>query len=436
MAGRNDLDEKDKNLDGSPFQKALPLFLPRIAAKTFGFDKKDVKETYDSLASRMALTSLIASVVTVLMGVIFLIFVVANVWAPEKINLYTRIAPFVMIGCGTVAVVMLLHYMLSGKDSKAVLIIGDLFFRIGIAAALILFFLADIINGDLSQTDSITAAMGILIILVICQPGYIWEMVIYNLAVFLSVLAVTIYGVVVHNMYCLDQYILFLLGFLVASYFVYCSYWYGEALRHYNIGRNAELLFRSTHDPLTSARNRQGLRFYLDERLPRWQAKNESLLVIMLDIDDFKLYNDTFGHLEGDEVLIEIVKAIENCPDLHHVRLFRYGGEEFLLLRSKVDAKEAEELIDAVRKAVENLHFAAPLEAKGPYLTISLGGSLWNVGPDYRFHEQVNDADKALYEAKKQGKNRFVLRTNLTEPPKEEIEQPTLLEEEKTPKSN
>ena len=420
--------QNDVNDSFTP-KKALPLLLPYMAVKTFGFSKKDVKDIFRSLASRLLITSMIASILTIVMGIIFTIFVSAQVWAPEKINIYNTTAPFVMLGGGALAYTLLLSAVLSKKKILALELAGDIIFRLTLAAALVLFFLADIVNGDLSKTDSITAAMGLLFIMIICQPGYLWETIAYNAGVFLTVLSVTIYGVVVHNMYCLDQYILFLLGYIIACYFIYCAYWYNEAQRHYINSRNADLLVRSTHDALTSARNRQGLRLYIDERLPGWKARGESLLVVMFDIDDFKLYNDTFGHLEGDRVLIEIVKAIDASPELHHLRVFRYGGEEFLLLRSRVDSQEAQQLLEIVRNTIEKLHFPAPLESKDPYLTISLGGALWQVGKDYQFHDQLDEADKALYEAKRSGKNKYVLKSRIVDLPSEP-EEVTLLEEE------
>ena len=422
----------DKDPHGEfSLKNVLPTFVPSLAAKNFGFDKKDVNETFHALSGRLLLTSMVASILTIVMGIVFIFFFAVPIWAPNKINPYNTTAPFVLLGGGLLSFGMLLFALLSKKRIIALEITGDAIFRFSLTAALCLFFVADIVNGDLSQGDSITAAMGLLFVLVICQPGYLWAVIFYNLMVFLSVLSVAIYGVVVHNMFSFDQYILFLIGFLVAGYFVYTSYWHGEAQRHYISGRNADLLVRSTHDALTSARNRQGLRFYLDERLSGWKAKGESLLVVMLDIDDFKLYNDTFGHLEGDQVLIEIVKAIEHSPDIHHVRTFRYGGEEFLLLRSKVNRAEAEELLESVRSAIEKLHFPAPLESKNPYLTISLGGALWTIDQNYNFHDQLGEADKALYEAKRSGKNKFVLKTRIVEPPVEEKQEaPTLLNPE------
>ena len=432
MAKEPDKDNNAENLrEEFALKKIVPTFVPPLAAKSFGFGKKDVREVFDALSRRMILTSMIASVLTVVMGIIFTVFVLAPVWAAEKINVWNIAAPLILLGGGALSYTLLLFAVMSKRRVIALEIVGDIVFRTSLALALCFFFVADIINGDLSQGDSITAAMGLLFILVICQPGYLWEVLAGNLAVFLMVLSVAIYGVVVHNMYAFDQYILFLLGFLIAGYFVYSSYWYAEAQRHYISSRNADLLVRSTHDALTSARNRQGLRFYLDERLPGWKAKGESLLVVMFDIDDFKLYNDTFGHLEGDQVLIDIVKAIEHSPDIDHIRTFRYGGEEFLLLRSKVTKQEAENLLEAVRSTIEKLHFPAPLESKDPYLTISLGGSLWTITEDYRFHDQLDEADKALYEAKRSGKNRFVLKTRIIEPPVVEEETPTLLEAEK-----
>ncbi len=415
-----------------PLKRILSILLPRVSVKAFGFTKKDERETIESLADNMNFVAFLASIGSFLLGIVFLVFTYAPVWDPTKVNIYNTSASWVLF-LGSAVAVILLAIGIFGKTSHSHIIrlIGDLFFRLSVSTGMLLFFTSDLVNGDLSQTDTITAAMGLLIFLALCQPGYALEALLFDVSVIICTVITMVYGVINFKMYAADQYVLFLIGFAIFSYVTYCAYWYVEAQRHYISLRNADLLSRSTHDPLTGARNRQGLRYYLDDRMPGWIAKGETVLVAMTDIDDFKLYNDTFGHLEGDEVLIAIVHALKTSPDLSHIRIFRYGGEEFLIVRTNLDQEEAESILEHAREAVENLHFPAPLEAKGPYLTISLGGALWKVDNGYSFHDQIEDSDEALYEAKRAGKNKSVLRTKL---PKKEMENPetiSLVEEEK-----
>ncbi len=421
--------ERDKS-NRAYVKSLLPLIAPWIAKKTFGFTKKDNEEIRVGFSKSMALVAFIGSIIALILGIFFLVLTYSSLWGFSKPNDFMRGAGFSLVSLNIAALVFL-SIDFFGRGERPVLRIGgDLIFHISLVVAFCLFFLADLTNGDLSQTESITSAVGLFFMLAICQPGLLIEAILIDAGAGIATIGICIYGVNKYNMRCIDQYMIFVFVFWVGSYILFSAYSYVEAQRHYIESRNADLYSRSTHDALTGARNRAGLRFYLDERLHNWVAKRENILLIMFDIDDFKLYNDTFGHLEGDEVLTSIVKAIESNPEVHHLRLFRYGGEEFLVIRSRTDEEEAKSILETLRKTVENLHFPAPLESQNPFLTISLGGSLWTVGQDYVFHDQLDDADKALYEAKRAGKNGFVLHTKLE---KVEIEKPasvSLLPEE------
>jgi len=156
-------------------------------------------------------------------------------------------------------------------------------------------------------------------------------------------------------------------------------------------------------DPLTQILNRRRIEI-LGKRL--WQRKamdKEAIAVLMIDIDNFKLINDEYGHIIGDKYLREVANTLSaniRPSDL----LGRYGGEEFILVLSELSFEEGEEIAERFRKAIEEMNIH-------PYkkITISVGLS-WGI-PEIDFKnegEMVNTADKALYAAKLSGKNKVV----------------------------
>lgn len=393
----------------------LPIIAPWTVQRTFGFDKKDMSAIRESLSRAMAVIDLGGSVLALFFSILFAVFMGTNVWAAEKNNFYTYAATISFISMTVIGLVFLCIDLFSRKRHPFCRVIGDTVFHLALGCSLVLYFLSDLKNGDLSNSDAVSAALGLLFILSICQCGRWQEALVVNAMIGIAVISMATYGLIVYNMGGFDQYIVFVLGYWIISYFLFNAFFFVEAQRYYIESRNADLYARSTHDPLTGARNRDGLRFYLDEHLPDWKAKRENVLVTMLDIDDFKLYNDTFGHLKGDEVLAKIVHAIKASPDIHHLRLFRYGGEEFLLVRSRSNEEEATEILHVVLKIVEDLKIPAPAGASHPYLTVSLGASLWTIEEGYAFSDQINAADRAVYEAKRTGKNKYVLETRIVE---------------------
>ncbi len=151
-------------------------------------------------------------------------------------------------------------------------------------------------------------------------------------------------------------------------------------------------------DPLTGLENRRFLD-YLNSRLS--MQKTRDLYVLMIDIDDFKKINDTYGHLVGDRVL----KSIADCI-LKSVRTYdnviRFGGEEMVVILHRIGERSALEIAQRIRKSVEALRFEKYPELR---VTVSIGvapfrGSLT---------ETIKDADRAMYAAKKKGKNRVVI---------------------------
>jgi len=161
---------------------------------------------------------------------------------------------------------------------------------------------------------------------------------------------------------------------------------------------HTEVVELSILDGLTGIYNRRFLELFLNKEVERCRRYQRGLSVIMLDIDHFKKYNDTYGHPAGDIILQKVAKLLQE----HGRRLdivARFGGDEFALILPETDQSGAAHLAEAIRARVEAL-FAAD---KG--ITISLGVASMYPGHDGS-EELIQTADLALYEAKRGGKNR------------------------------
>jgi len=158
----------------------------------------------------------------------------------------------------------------------------------------------------------------------------------------------------------------------------------------------------SIRDPLTGIYNRRYLNKVMRTEMDRASRQMHPLSVILIDIDNFKLINDQFGHPVGDQVLQDLVKLFESIIRPYDI-FTRYGGEEFLILMSETDEDMAFALAERLRGAVTT----RTLSPKNISLTCSFGGSTfwWNERPLPSLEMLIERADKALYQAKGAGRN-------------------------------
>jgi len=167
------------------------------------------------------------------------------------------------------------------------------------------------------------------------------------------------------------------------------------------------LATQASRDPLTGLYNRRQMMTDLYLEMQRARRYNTSLSLILLDVDYFKNYNDSRGHLAGDEVLRQLASLLAAS-----VRAFdkvaRYGGEEFVVILPQTDLQGAVAVAEKLRRLVENHLFPEAEVQPGGRLTISLGISVY---PDHA--DNVDGllfwADKAMYKAKAAGRNRYAV---------------------------
>jgi len=127
----------------------------------------------------------------------------------------------------------------------------------------------------------------------------------------------------------------------------------------------------------------------------------------MIDVDNFKLYNDTYGHAAGDKVLASVAQTI--ASQLHRATDFlaRYGGEEFVVLMMENDAQSSYDFMKKIRQSIEDLHIPQnPLVAK--WVTISIGGITLIPKMENTYDSYAQLADAMLYDAKRYGRNMVV----------------------------
>lgn len=171
---------------------------------------------------------------------------------------------------------------------------------------------------------------------------------------------------------------------------------------------NKELRRLSSMDGLTEVANRRLFDDTLDVEWRRAMRNQTKLAIVMMDIDHFKLYNDQYGHLAGDECLKRVAGALLTCLRRPSDLLARYGGEEFVALLPDTEQSGAMTLAEYGRKAVLRLampHAASPV---AEVVTVSLGVAATIPRHGRKATELVEAADRALYQAKKKGRNRVV----------------------------
>jgi diguanylate cyclase (GGDEF)-like protein/PAS domain S-box-containing protein len=167
---------------------------------------------------------------------------------------------------------------------------------------------------------------------------------------------------------------------------------------------NSELERLAKEDPLTGLPNR---RFFMDQfekEYLRAERYGFELALMILDVDHFKMINDTHGHQVGDKVLIALAEAIRNSLRSSDMA-GRYGGEEFCIFLPQTDGQQAAAVAEKLRNAVSKLQFSGETDFS---MTCSIGVTVLHPGKD-DITSIIRRADEALYEAKETGRNRVSL---------------------------
>ncbi|WP_374584074.1 diguanylate cyclase domain-containing protein [Pseudoduganella sp.] len=174
-------------------------------------------------------------------------------------------------------------------------------------------------------------------------------------------------------------------------------------------GQAEALRAQSYVDGLTGIANRRHFDVALDRELRRAHRQGNPLSLLLMDIDSFKAYNDHFGHQQGDACLTLVAEAFASRLQRPADLAARYGGEEFAAVLPDTTAEQAAQHAEVIRAYVESLKMAHAPKAVHPQVTLSIGVASFD-------RERLNDAkalleaaDRALYTAKHEGRNRVVV---------------------------
>jgi len=158
---------------------------------------------------------------------------------------------------------------------------------------------------------------------------------------------------------------------------------------------------QATLDTLTELPNRRGFDLLAAQAMHEAQREPKPLTALLLDLDHFKVLNDTYGHLAGDQVLIGFARDLQSC--LRHADIVcRWGGEEFIVLLKDTDGETGLKVAEKIRQHVKTQRYAYNDQAL--QLTVSIG--LTTLQPDDTLHTLLSRADHAMYRAKQSGRNR------------------------------
>ncbi|MBW2252206.1 MAG: diguanylate cyclase [Deltaproteobacteria bacterium] len=155
-------------------------------------------------------------------------------------------------------------------------------------------------------------------------------------------------------------------------------------------------------DGLTKLHNSRSFYSQLEVEVDRFNRYKRSLALLLMDIDHFKKYNDSYGHLEGDKALVKIAQIIKSC--LRKLdSAYRYGGEEFTVILPETSCEEAQTVAQRIKSALKDENFM-PQHGKEAKITISIG--VTEYFPGEQLSEFIQRADKAMYLSKEKGRNK------------------------------
>lgn len=162
----------------------------------------------------------------------------------------------------------------------------------------------------------------------------------------------------------------------------------------------------SEKDELTNLYNRRKLNHYIDAETVNIQDNILSAGVLMMDVDYFKRYNDTYGHIQGDYVLQSIGAVLKETASEQDIFTARYGGEEFIVIIQNKNPEQVSEIAEEIKKKIDRLRIPHKTSDIADTVTVSIGQYYSNENQT-QIIDMVKKADEALYEAKHRGRNQI-----------------------------
>ncbi len=173
--------------------------------------------------------------------------------------------------------------------------------------------------------------------------------------------------------------------------------------------KRKQIEYLASHDLMTNMLNRTYLFQNVKKLWSNCYRNKQHISFIMIDVDDFKKYNDTYGHIEGDKILRTVGEAIHNSISRSLDIVGRYGGEEFLVALPNTTVEGAYNVAELMRNNVSRLQISTSDTVPTKFLSISLGVYGMIPTKEVSLEEGIEWADKAMYQAKNSGKNRTII---------------------------
>lgn len=178
---------------------------------------------------------------------------------------------------------------------------------------------------------------------------------------------------------------------------------------HLELKQHRDFLERlSTLDGLTGIPNRRHFDAFAEGEWRRSIRKSSHFSLLLIDVDHFKMFNDRYGHLEGDDCLRDVAQALLKTPRRPMDFVARFGGEEFAVVLPDTDMEGAKLLAESMRKAIEDLKIPHAGNSSCGHVTVSVGIASTKPEMNDELGSLLKEADEALYKAKETGRNRVV----------------------------
>ena len=395
------------------FVESFVFLSPFLTIKYGHLSKRDVRNIKFSLVTKMTAPYLIlASLLVIINAVLFISMGVETGWKTAEVYGFTSLfSQLLCMGGGVLTIAfVIVSFVVTNKNAKAVFarIASNMLFVLT-TAQLFLTFYADASMGYLTNNPTLSPSIALISLLLIMQPVFWIEATIYDLSISFLLIGLSMLFSQQYQIQGIIYYIFLALLFPIISYLIVSVLFYAESQRYREALRLEALNNKAMYDELTHCKNRHALHSDLEENIKLWNFKETSLLIVMFDIDDFKLYNDQYSHLAGDYCLTAISDAIRKefpSPDLD---FYRYGGEEFLLFFENISEVYAKYVMRKIKTCIRGLNIEAAKGAHHNVVTVSVGGLLTTANGSFNYEENLALVDKNLYKAKASGKDVCVL---------------------------
>ena len=401
-------------------KESLSFLLPHLVIKKQHLLKKDVKKIKDNLANNLSVVYLIEAIVLMVLVLSLMIYKGASTgWQEKEAYGFPAFLGELILFDSCVVCIILFAVAKLIKNDKASIILNrisiDLLF-VSSALFMILCILSDammgfttsaLTTGDVAvEKDSISAALIFITFLLVTQSPYWIDAIVLDSLTSIMMVFIAFEGRKYYDMAAPHYYGLVAIIYPAACYVISCLLFFTE-VKHYQDRLEKEKLTNTAYyDSLTKCKSRFALTEFIKENSKSWENKeNANVLMVLFDIDDFKLYNDQFSHVGGDFCLKAIADAIRTAFPTPNLDFFRYGGEEFLLFFELRNPSDANIILNSMRKSIESLNIEAPKGAPKKYVTISIGGLFMQNIKTFEFEKEMKVVDDYLYKAKSSGKD-------------------------------